>query len=64
MVNLLEEKQKAYLLDRFLTQLDRTDLLIVDEHGYLSFSRSDAELLFQVGPFSTPKWVRFACRSP
>ena len=48
LVNLLEEKQKAYLLDRFLTQLDRTDLLIVDELGYLSFSRGGAELLFQV----------------
>jgi len=48
LVNLLEEKQKAYLLDRYLTQLDRTDLLIVDELGYLSFSRGGAELLFQV----------------
>ena len=44
-MNLLEEKQKAYLLDRFLTQLDCTDLLIVDELGYLSFSRGGAELL-------------------
>ena len=48
LVNLLEEKQKTYQLDRFLTQLDRTDLLIVDELGYLSFSRGGAELLFQV----------------
>ncbi len=47
-MNLLEEKQKTYQLDRFLTQLDRTDLLIVDELGYLSFSRGGAELLFQV----------------
>ena len=47
-MNLLEEKQKAYLLDRYLTQLDRTDLLIVDELGHLSFSRGGAELLFQV----------------
>ena len=31
-----------------MTQLDRLDLLIVDELGYLSFSRSGAELLFQV----------------
>jgi len=31
-----------------LTQLDRTDLLICDELGYLSFSRAGAELLFQV----------------
>lgn len=48
LVNRLEEAQKQYQLDRFLTQLDRTDLLICDELGYLSFSRSGAELLFQV----------------
>ena len=44
----LEEAQKQYQLDRFLAQLDRTDLLICDELGYLSFSRAGAELLFQV----------------
>ncbi len=48
LVNQLEEKQKSYQLDRFLNQLDRTDLLICDELGYLSFSRSGAELLFQL----------------
>lgn len=48
LVNLLEEKQKLYHIDRFLTQLDRTDLLVIDELGYLSFSRGGAELLFQV----------------
>ena len=48
LVNQLEEKQKSYQLDRFLNQLDRTDLLICDELGYLSFSRAGAELLFQV----------------
>ena len=30
------------------SQLDKTELLIVDELGYLSFSRAGAELLFQV----------------
>ena len=48
LVNRLEEAQKQYQLDRFLGQLDKTDLLICDELGYLSFSRSGAELLFQV----------------
>jgi len=48
LVNRLEELQKAYQLERFLTHLDRTDLLICDELGYLSFSRAGAELLFQV----------------
>jgi len=48
LVTQLEAAQQQHLLDRFLTQLDRLDLLIVDELGYLSFSRSGAELLFQV----------------
>lgn len=48
LVTQLEEAQKAYHLDRLLTQLDKADLLIVDELGYLSFSRTGAELLFQV----------------
>lgn len=48
LVTRLEEAQKAYQLDRFLAQLDKADLLICDELGYLSFSRGGAELLFQV----------------
>src|SRR5206468_5236961 len=48
LVTQLEEAQKRYQLDRTLAQLDRMDLLICDELGYLSFSRAGAELLFQV----------------
>ncbi len=49
LVNALEEAQKQYRLDRLLTQLDKLDLLIIDELGYLSFSRGgSAELLFQI----------------
>jgi DNA replication protein DnaC len=48
LVNRLEEAQKQYHLDRLLHQLDKTELLICDELGYLSFSRASAELLFQV----------------
>jgi DNA replication protein DnaC len=48
LVTHLEEAQKQYQLDRVLAQLDRIDLLICDELGYLSFSRAGAELLFQV----------------
>jgi DNA replication protein DnaC len=48
LVTRLEEAQKQYQLDRLLAQLDRTELLVVDELGYLSFSRAGAELLFQV----------------
>lgn len=47
-VNRLEEARKQYQLDRFPGQLDKTELLIRDEPGYLSFGRSRAELLFQV----------------
>ncbi len=48
LVNRLEEARKQVQLERFLIQLDKTDLLICDELGYLSFSRTAAELLFQV----------------
>ena len=48
LVTRLEEAQKQYQLDRFLVQLDKADLLICDELGYLSFSRAGAELVFQV----------------
>ena len=48
LVTELEEAQQEHRLDRVLTALDRLDLLIVDELGYLSFSRAGAELLFQV----------------
>ena len=48
LVTRLEQAQKQYQLDRLLAQLDRADLLICDELGYLSFSRAGAELLFQV----------------
>jgi DNA replication protein DnaC len=48
LVTQLEEAQQQHRLDRLLTQLDRAELLICDELGYLSFSRAGAELLFQV----------------
>ena len=48
LVNQLEEAQKQYRLERLLSSLDKVDLLVVDEVGYLSFSRGGAELLFQV----------------
>jgi DNA replication protein DnaC len=48
LVTQLEEAQQQHRLERFLGQLDRADLLICDELGYLSFSRTGAELLFQV----------------
>jgi DNA replication protein DnaC len=48
LVSKLEKAQKQYTLDRFLNQLDKTDLLICDELGYVSFSRNGVELLFRV----------------
>jgi DNA replication protein DnaC len=48
LVTKLEEAQKQYQLERLRTLLDKTDLLICDELGYLSFSQAEAELLFQV----------------
>jgi DNA replication protein DnaC len=48
LVNALEEAQKQYRLEHFLGQLDKLDLLAIDELGYLSFSRGGAELLFQI----------------
>ena len=48
LVTQLEEAQKQYRLERMLTTLSKIELLIVDELGYISFSRSGAELLFQV----------------
>lgn len=48
LVTQLEEAQQQHRLERVLTQLDRVDLLVIDELGYLSFSRGGAELLFQV----------------
>src|SRR5437868_13331129 len=47
LVNQLEEAQQQHRLERLLGQLDRADLLICDELGYLSFSRVGAEVLFQ-----------------
>jgi DNA replication protein DnaC len=48
LVTELEQAQHQHRLDRLLAALERIELLIVDELGYLSFSRSGAELLFQV----------------
>ena len=39
--------QKQYRLKKLLSALERVDLLIVDELGYLSLSESGAELLFR-----------------
>jgi DNA replication protein DnaC len=48
LVTELEKAQKQYTLDRFLGQLDRTQLLVCDELGYVSMSRGGVELLFRI----------------
>jgi len=48
LVNRLEEARKNYRLERMLAMPGKTDLPIVDELGYISFSRTGAEPLFQV----------------
>lgn len=48
LVSLLEKEQKQFTLDRFLRQLDRVHLLIIDELGYMSMSKGGVELLFRV----------------
>ena len=48
LVSQLEKEQKQYTLDRFLGQLQRADLLICDELGYVTLSRGGVELLFRV----------------
>jgi DNA replication protein DnaC len=48
LVSRLEKEQKQYTLDRFLRQLERAHLLIIDELGYVTMSRGGVELLFRV----------------
>jgi len=43
LVNCLEQAQKQYTLERFLKQLDRAELLICDELGYVAFKRNNPE---------------------
>jgi DNA replication protein DnaC len=48
LANTLEEARQEHRLEKMLKQLDKCDLLIIDELGYLSFTKTGAELLFQV----------------
>lgn len=48
LVNHLVEMAEQRYLERMLKQLERQDLLILDELGYVPFSRTGAELLFEV----------------
>jgi DNA replication protein DnaC len=48
LVTLLLEMRESRSLQRFQKQLDRLDLLILDELGYVPFAKAGAELLFDV----------------
>ncbi|QVL30352.1 ATP-binding protein [Telmatocola sphagniphila] len=51
----LEQAKKYHQFDRFLQPLNRVDLLIIDEMGYLAFSLIAAELHL---PFFTERFER------
>ena len=42
------EKREERQLERFQKQLERLDLIVLDELGYVPFSTTGAELLFEV----------------
>ncbi len=44
----LTEARDAHVLGRLEKKLQRVDLLIIDEMGYVSFNRSQSELIFNV----------------
>lgn len=48
LVTQLLEKREQRQLERFQKQLEKQDLLILDELGYVPFSKAGAELLFEV----------------
>jgi DNA replication protein DnaC len=48
LVNLLSEAKAKGELKRFMKQLEKTDLIICDEWGYVPFEKDGSQLLFQV----------------
>jgi len=48
MVTTLLERREERQLERFNRQLERLELIVLDELGYIPFSKAGAELLFEV----------------
>ena len=48
MVTALLERREERTLERFNRQLERLDLIVLDEFGYIPFSKLGAELLFEI----------------
>ncbi|MCR5169781.1 MAG: ATP-binding protein [Desulfovibrio sp.] len=44
----LSEARESYMLGRLQKKLEKVDVLILDEMGYVKFNRSQSELLFDV----------------
>ena len=42
------ERREERTLERFNRQLERLDLIVLDEFGYIPFSKAGAELLFEI----------------
>jgi DNA replication protein DnaC len=48
LVTHLLERREERVLEKMFRQLERTDLIVLDELGYVPFSKAGAELLFEV----------------
>jgi DNA replication protein DnaC len=48
LVTRLSESKRAGLLERTMKDLEKAELIIIDEWGYLPMNREEAQLLFQV----------------
>jgi DNA replication protein DnaC len=48
LVTMLSEAREDRRLERLLKQLDKMELLVLDELGYVPFSKAGSELLFEV----------------
>jgi DNA replication protein DnaC len=48
LVNLLSEAQKAGTLSTFLKKLYKSEIIVLDEYGYVPLDRTGAQLLFEI----------------
>lgn len=48
LVNMLSEAKKAGTLSSFRKKLDKADVIILDEYGYVPLDRTGAQLLFEI----------------
>jgi DNA replication protein DnaC len=48
LVNMLSEAKKAGTLSNFLKKIDKAEVIILDEYGYVPLDRTGAQLLFEI----------------